>query len=72
VDAGVVFATDARTAADVVVAYRVPAADVPAIRYPAAVVRGPREAEAARFLQFLASPAARAIFEAAGFLTVGA
>ena len=72
VDAGVVFATDARTAPDVVVAYRVPAADVPPIRYPAAVVRGPREAEAARFLQFLASPAARAIFEAAGFLTVDA
>jgi molybdate transport system substrate-binding protein len=72
VDAGVVFATDARSAPDVVVAYRVPAAEVPPIRYPAAVVRGPREAEAARFLQFLASPDARAIFEAAGFLTVGA
>jgi molybdate transport system substrate-binding protein len=69
VDAGVVFATDARTAPDVTVSYRVPAAEAPPIRYPAAVVRGPREAEAARFLQFLASPAARAIFEAAGFLT---
>jgi molybdate transport system substrate-binding protein len=72
VDAGVVFATDARTAPDVVVAYRVPAADAPAIRYPVAVVRGPREAEAGRFVQFLTSPAARAIFEAAGFLMAGA
>ena len=72
VDAGVVFATDARTAPDVVVAYRVPAADAPPIRYPVAVVRGPREAEAARFVQFLTSPAARAIFEAAGFLMAGA
>jgi molybdate transport system substrate-binding protein len=72
VDAGVVFATDARTAPDVVVAYRVPAADAPAIRYPMAVVRGPREAEAGRFVRFLTSPAARAIFEAAGFLMAGA
>jgi molybdate transport system substrate-binding protein len=72
VDAGVVFATDARTAPDVVVAYRVPAADAPPIRYPMAVVRGPRQAEAAGFVQFLTSPAARAIFEAAGFLMAGA
>ena len=72
VDAGVVFATDARTAPDVAVAYRVPAADAPPIRYPAAVVRGPREDEAARFVQFMTSPAARAIFEAAGFLMAGA
>ena len=72
VDAGVVFATDARTAPDVVVAYRVPAADAPVVRYPVAVVRGAREAEAARFVQFLTSPAARAVFEAAGFLMVGA
>jgi molybdate transport system substrate-binding protein len=72
VDAGVVFATDALTAPDVVVTYRVPVADAPPIRYPAAVVRGPREAEAARFLQFLASPAARTIFEAWGFLMAGA
>jgi molybdate transport system substrate-binding protein len=72
VDAGVVFATDARTAPDVVVAYRIPVTDVPAIRYPVAIVRGPREAEAARFVQFLGSPAARAVFEAAGFQLVGA
>ena len=49
-----------------------PAAEVPPIRYPVAVVRGPREAEATRFVQFLTSPAARAIFEAAGFLMAGA
>jgi molybdate transport system substrate-binding protein len=72
VDAGVVFATDARTAPEVTVAYRVPAADAPPIRYPVGVVRGPREAEAGRFVEFLTSPAARAIFEAAGFLVAGA
>jgi len=71
VDAGVVFATDARTAPDVVVAYTVPSADAPVIRYPAAVVRGPREADAARFVDFLSSPPARAVFEAAGFVVLG-
>lgn len=70
VDAGVVFATDARTAPDVPVAYTVPAADAPPIRYPVGVVRGPREAEAARFVEFLFSPTARDIFTRAGFATV--
>jgi molybdate transport system substrate-binding protein len=70
-DAGVVFATDARTAAEVTVAYAVPAADAPGIRYPVAVVRGPREADATRFVAFLFSPAAKAIFEAAGFTHPG-
>jgi molybdate transport system substrate-binding protein len=70
-DAGVVFATDARTAAAVTVAYAVPAADAPGIRYPVAVVRGPREADATRFVEFLFSPAAKAIFEAAGFTHPG-
>lgn len=67
-EAGVVFSTDARTAPDVRVAYAVPVADAPPIRYPVAVVRGQREAEAARFVAFLQSPEARTIFEAAGFL----
>jgi ABC-type molybdate transport system substrate-binding protein len=34
-------------------------------------VRGPREADAARFVQFLTSATARAIFEAAGFTVAG-
>jgi molybdate transport system substrate-binding protein len=71
VDAGVVFATDARTTPDVPVAYAVPAADAPAIRYPVAAVRGRRETDAARFIEFLFSPPARAIFERAGFTVVG-
>lgn len=70
VDAGIVFATDARTMPDVRVVYRVPAAEVPPIRYPVAVVRGSREAEAARFVQFLRSPTARGRFEAAGFIVL--
>jgi molybdate transport system substrate-binding protein len=70
-DAGVVFATDARTAPEVTVVYAVPAADAPGIRYPVAVVRGPREADAARFVQFLFSPEAKAVFETAGFQHLG-
>jgi len=70
-DAGVVFATDARTAPEATIVYHVPAADAPGIRYPVAVVRGPRESDAARFLQFLFSPAAKAIFDAAGFTRLG-
>jgi molybdate transport system substrate-binding protein len=71
-DAGVVFATDAKTAPDVPVAYTVPASDAPPISYPVAVVTGARVEEAKRFVAFLFSPAARAIFEQAGFVVVGA
>jgi molybdate transport system substrate-binding protein len=67
VDAGVVFATDARTMPDVKVAHVVDGAEAPDITYPVAVVRGPREAEAARFVEFLFSPAGREIFTRAGF-----
>ena len=66
-DAAIVYATDARTTSDVRVAYTVPAEEGPSIAYPAALVRGPREAEARRFLAYLQSPEARRIFEAAGF-----
>jgi molybdate transport system substrate-binding protein len=72
VDAGVVFATDARTRADVKVAHVIGGAKAPDIRYPVAVVRGPREAESARFVEFLFSPAAREIFTRAGFTPVAA
>jgi molybdate transport system substrate-binding protein len=71
VDAGVVFDTDARSAPDVTVAYRVPVSAAPPIRYPVAIVQGPREADASRFVQFLTSDVARAIFEAAGFTMAG-
>jgi molybdate transport system substrate-binding protein len=66
-DAGVVFATDARTSYDVRVAYAVPEADAPPIRYPVAAVRGRHEAEALQLIAFLGSDVAGRIFEAAGF-----
>jgi molybdate transport system substrate-binding protein len=70
VDAGVVFATDAISDPQVVVVYRVPADQAPPIRYPASVMRGEREREAAAFVSFLSGPEARTIFEAAGFATL--
>ncbi len=66
-DAGIVYVTDARTEHAVRVAFEVPMNDVPFISCPAAVVRGPREAEAAKFLAYLRSAEARVVFEAAGF-----
>ncbi len=49
-DAAIVYATDARTTSEVRVVYTVPAGEGPSIACPAALVRGPREAEARRFL----------------------
>jgi molybdate transport system substrate-binding protein len=68
-DAAIVYKTDIATARRVREAFVVPAADGPRIVYPAAVVRGGRNAAGARrFLQFLTSREAAAVFERAGFL----
>lgn len=68
VDAGIVYATDAREAAVRVVG-RVPAKEHAYLNIvqPAAVIAGPDEAEGRRFLQFLQQPAARAVFDRRGF-----
>jgi molybdate transport system substrate-binding protein len=66
VDAGFVYATDAAAAnGRVRVALALPL-DVP-LAYPAAPVAASSSPEARRFLDFLASPAARAVFTQAGF-----
>jgi molybdate transport system substrate-binding protein len=69
VDAGIVYRTDAMSAQVRVIA-RIAAKEHPYldISYPAAVVVGPSEAEARRFLEFLKGPAARAVFDKRGFL----
>jgi molybdate transport system substrate-binding protein len=67
VDAAVVYATDAATDPSVPVIYRVPVTDAPPIRYPVAVVAGPQQMAAQRFVAFLQSAAAGAVFQAAGF-----
>jgi molybdate transport system substrate-binding protein len=68
VDAGIVYRTDATTSAVRVIATMArkdhPYLD---IAYPAAVIVGPSEKEARRFLEFLKGPAARAVFDRRGF-----
>ena len=68
VEAGIVYATDAREA-NVRVVGRVPAKEHPYLNIvqPAAVIAGPAEAEGRQFLQFLQGPAARAVFTRRGF-----
>ena len=68
VDAGIVYRTDAATATVRVIA-NISSKDHPYldIAYPAAVIAGPSEAEARRFLEFLKGPQARAVFEKRGF-----
>jgi molybdate transport system substrate-binding protein len=68
VDAGIVYRTDATTSAVRVIA-SVSRKENPYldIAYPAAVIVGPSEKEARRFLEFLKGPAARAVFDKRGF-----
>jgi molybdate transport system substrate-binding protein len=68
VDAGIVYRTDAMTSSARVV-HTVSSKEHPYldIAYPAAVIVGPSEAEARRFLEFLKGPAARAVFDKRGF-----
>lgn len=68
VDAGIVYATDARDA-NVRVVGRVPAKEHAYLNIvqPAAVVAGAAEREGRRFLQFLQGPEAAAVFRRRGF-----
>jgi molybdate transport system substrate-binding protein len=67
---GIVYATDARAEPRVMVAGTFPADAHPPIVYPAALVKG-AQAGAQRFLDFLGSDAARAIFVHNGFVPAG-
>ncbi|MGH7951820.1 MAG: molybdate ABC transporter substrate-binding protein [Limisphaerales bacterium] len=69
VDAGVVYKTDAAISKKVKIAYEVPRADGPNIRYPMALVKDSPQPEAAKnFLEFLSSKEAGQIFQRFGFL----
>jgi molybdate transport system substrate-binding protein len=70
VDAGIVYATDAAEAgAKVKIAARADGSWHDPILYPAAVIRQSTKADAARrFLDFLAMPDSRKVFEAHGFV----
>ena len=67
-DAGLIYATDALTSTRVRVIAIAPESTHDPIVYPAAVVKGSRnEATARAFIDYLASPAAQAIFRRHGF-----
>ncbi len=71
VDAGVVYKTDAAISKKVKVVYEVPAAEVPPIIYPMAVIKESKNAAAAeRFLDFLDGDEAKRRFEKFGFLVL--
>lgn len=71
VEAGIVYRTDVRASAGARIAFSVPPGEGPAIVYPVAVaVDAPNPAAAARFVDYLRSPAARRLFAEAGFLSL--
>lgn len=68
-DAAIVYVTDVHATRKARVALSIPRDEAPIISYPAAIVAGSRnQDEAERFLAFLQSEAARAIFVSHGFL----
>jgi molybdate transport system substrate-binding protein len=71
VDAGIVYKTDAAISKKVKVAFEVPAADAPKISYPVALVKAAPQPEAAKkFITYLDSDAATAVFKQFGFLVL--
>ena len=69
VDAAIVYATDARIARNLRVAFTITGPESPSIVYPACVVKGSRQpATAVHFVDFLRGPIAGRIFERHGFL----
>ncbi len=70
---GIVYRTDARASDRVRIVYQVPPEEGPEIRYAAAVVRdGPNPEAGRRFIAFLDTPQAAAVFASHGFVTIPA
>jgi molybdate transport system substrate-binding protein len=70
-EAGIVYRTDALISKKVRIAYEVPLNEGPRISYPLAVVRDSRRREEAlRFVAYVQSPDASAVFRKFGFLVV--
>jgi len=71
VDAGLVYKTDAAISKKVRVIFEVPSGKVPEIIYPAALVKDAPQSEAAKkFLSYLASTEAGAVFARHGFVVL--
>jgi molybdate transport system substrate-binding protein len=70
-DAGMVYRTDALASKKVRIAFTVPLGEGPRISYPlAAIIGSPNGDAARRFIAFLASPEAQAVFARHGFLRI--
>lgn len=68
VDAGIVYATDAKTTSDVSIVATAPADSHAPVIYPIAILQGAKDPdEAKRFLDFLAGATAQGVFEKYGF-----
>jgi len=71
VDAGFVYKTDAAISKKVKIVYEVPIDKGPKITYPAAVIKESKHKDAARdFMNYLGSPAAKAVFQKYGFVVL--
>ena len=71
VDAGLVYKTDAAISKKVKISYEVPIDKGPKITYPAAIVKESKHKDAARdFVNYLVSPAAKAVFRKYGFVVL--
>ena len=71
VEAGFVYKTDAALSKKVKTVYEVPVDKGPRITYPVAIVRESKRKNAARgFLNYVASPAAKAVFKKYGFVVL--
>ena len=68
---GIVYATDAAAEPGVKIVATIPEDSHPPITYPFAITAASHDDEARRFLDFLKSPAAGAIFKSQGFGLVG-
>lgn len=64
---GIVYATDAAAESGVRIVAAFPAASMPPIIYPIALTQASKSPDAAKFLAFLESPAAKPFFEKQGF-----
>lgn len=69
---GIVYDTDAKADPGVRIVGLFPASSHPKIVYPAAVLAGSKHPEAGRFMAYLATPGARAIFQKHGFTVLPA
>jgi molybdate transport system substrate-binding protein len=71
VEAGFVYKTDAAISNKVKIAYEVPIEKGPKITYPVAIVKESKKKDAARdFMNFLLSPASKAMFKKFGFVVI--